>query len=214
MTTITIAFLSNQHDIKYLETTYAKRAGTSKFHFLRDAYRYILQVVRMVMYFNPLKVLMPPALWLLAIGFAKGLVDMVRHPFYFPASTVLLVVSGMLIASLALLSPTSSCDRAPTRSDPGRRMAGTSALRLAVVGPTHPYKGGVAAHTTTLAHELSEAGHDVVLVSWSRLFPELLYPGERAVPVGTPDVPPFPRTVRALSWARPDILGPDRSASA
>jgi len=29
---------------------------------------------------------------------------MVRHPFYFPASTVLLVVSGILIASLALLS--------------------------------------------------------------------------------------------------------------
>ena len=104
VTTITIAFLSNQHDIKYVPTTYAKRSGQSKFHFLRDAYRYILQVVRMVMYFNPLKVLMPPALWLLAIGFAKGLVDMVRHPFYFPASTVLLVVSGMLIASLALLS--------------------------------------------------------------------------------------------------------------
>ena len=83
-------------------------------------------------------------------------------------------------------------------------MAGTSALRLAVVGPTHPYKGGVAAHTTTLARELSEAGHDVVLVSWSRLFPELLYPGEGAVPAGSPDVAPFPRTVRALSWARPD----------
>jgi len=30
---------------------YAKRAGTSKFHFVKDAYRYILQVLRMVMYF-------------------------------------------------------------------------------------------------------------------------------------------------------------------
>ena len=36
--------------------------GTSKFHFTKDAYRYILQVLRMVMYFNPLKVLMPVAL--------------------------------------------------------------------------------------------------------------------------------------------------------
>jgi glycosyltransferase involved in cell wall biosynthesis len=79
-----------------------------------------------------------------------------------------------------------------------------AALRVAVVGPTHPYKGGVAAHTTTLAHELAEAGHDVTLVSWSHLYPSRLYPGEQAVPGGAPDVEPFPRTVRALSWARPD----------
>ena len=104
VTTITIAFLSNQHDIKYVETSYAKRAGVSKFHFVNDAYRYILQVLRMVMYFDPLKVLMPPALWMIVIGLVKAVVDMVRHPFYFPASTVLLIVSGIMIASLALLS--------------------------------------------------------------------------------------------------------------
>jgi glycosyltransferase involved in cell wall biosynthesis len=83
-------------------------------------------------------------------------------------------------------------------------VSGPSALKVAVVGPTHPYKGGVAAHTTTLAHELAEAGHDVTLVSWSHLYPSKLYPGEQAVPGGAADVPPFPRTVRALSWARPD----------
>jgi glycosyltransferase involved in cell wall biosynthesis/SAM-dependent methyltransferase len=80
----------------------------------------------------------------------------------------------------------------------------TAALKVAVVGPTHPFKGGVAAHTTTLAHELADAGHDVTLVSWSHLYPSRLYPGEQAVPAGAPDVEPFPRTVRALSWARPD----------
>jgi glycosyltransferase involved in cell wall biosynthesis len=104
VTTITMAFLANQHDIKYVPTSYAKRAGTSKFHFARDAYRYILQVLRMVVYFDPLKVLLPPALWMLAIGLLKGIVDMARHPFYFPASTVLLVVSSIMIGSLALLA--------------------------------------------------------------------------------------------------------------
>lgn len=83
-------------------------------------------------------------------------------------------------------------------------MSPSAALKVAVVGPTHPYKGGVAAHTTSLAHELAEAGHDVTLVSWSHLYPSKLYPGEQAVPGGAPDVEPFPRTVRALSWARPD----------
>ena len=105
VTTLTIAFLSNQHDIRYVETAYAKRAGTSKFHFVRDAYRYILQVLRMVMYFDPLKVLMPPALWLVIIGFVKAVVDVVRYKsLYFPANTILLIVSGIMIGSLALLS--------------------------------------------------------------------------------------------------------------
>lgn len=79
-----------------------------------------------------------------------------------------------------------------------------AALRVAIVGPSHPDKGGVAAHTTTMAHELAEAGHEVTLVSWSHLYPSFLYPGERAVPGGVADVEPFPRTVRVLSWARPD----------
>ena len=79
-----------------------------------------------------------------------------------------------------------------------------AALRVALVGPTHPFKGGVAAHTTSLAHELADAGHDVTLVSWSHLYPAALYPGEQAVPGGAPDVAPFPRTLRVLSWARPD----------
>ena len=56
----------------YVPIDYAKRAGVSKFRFVSDAYRYILQVLRMVMYFNPLKVLMPVALFLLCLGVLKG----------------------------------------------------------------------------------------------------------------------------------------------
>ena len=105
VTTLTIAFLANQHDIRYVETRYAKRAGKSKFHFLHDAYRYILQVLRMVMYFDPLRVLMPIALWLLAVGFVKSVVDVVRYQApYLANNTVLLVVAGLVIATLALLA--------------------------------------------------------------------------------------------------------------
>ena len=80
VTTITIAFLSNQHEVSYVPIEYAKRSGTSKFRFVRDAYRYILQVLRMVMYFNPLKVLMPLALTLLGVGFLKAIYDVVDTP--------------------------------------------------------------------------------------------------------------------------------------
>ena len=73
-----------------------------------------------------------------------------------------------------------------------------------MVGPTLPYKGGVAAHTTDLAHHLADAGHDTSLVAWRHLYPSLLYPGELSSPRGTPDVRPFAATTRPLSWARPD----------
>jgi glycosyltransferase involved in cell wall biosynthesis len=76
-------------------------------------------------------------------------------------------------------------------------------MKIGIVGPTHPYKGGVASHTTQTAHELRAAGHDVRLVSWSRLYPKVLYPGEQAVPEGGPDLPPFEPTSRPLRWDRP-----------
>lgn len=104
VTTLTMSFLHNQHDVRYVPIDYAKRAGTSKFHFTKDAYRYLLQVVRMVMYFNPLAVLMPLALALLAIAAVKLGYDLVTNPFRVPGSTVLVVVTGVQIAVLALLA--------------------------------------------------------------------------------------------------------------
>jgi glycosyltransferase involved in cell wall biosynthesis len=104
VTTITISFLSNQHDVRYMPIDYAKRAGKSKFRFFRDAYRYILQVLRMVMYFNPLKVLMPLAIALLALGGAKGILDLILHPLRISTNTVLVLASGLIIATLGLLA--------------------------------------------------------------------------------------------------------------
>jgi glycosyltransferase involved in cell wall biosynthesis len=110
VTTITMSFLSNQKPVEYLPIDYAKRAGTSKFHFVRDAYRYILQVLRMVMYFNPIKVLMPLALVLLIGGGLKAAFDVVRYAvvenqwLYVTTNAVLLIVSGLIIGAVALLA--------------------------------------------------------------------------------------------------------------
>jgi polyisoprenyl-phosphate glycosyltransferase len=104
VTTITVAFLANQHELYFLPIEYSKRAGKSKFKFIKDAYRYILQVLRMVMYFNPLKVLMPVALFLLGLGVVKGIYDISAHPFRVALDTVLIFVTGLIIASMALLA--------------------------------------------------------------------------------------------------------------
>jgi polyisoprenyl-phosphate glycosyltransferase len=104
VTTITMSFLSNQHPVDYMPIEYSKRSGHSKFHFVKDAYRYILQVLRMVMYFNPIKVLMPIALTLLGLSLVKGIVDVIRYHFGITTNAVLLFISGLLIFTLALLA--------------------------------------------------------------------------------------------------------------
>jgi hypothetical protein len=58
----------------------------------------------MVMYFNPLKVLMPIALWIMAIGVGKLAYDLIAHPFRITGSTVLALLTGFQIAALALLA--------------------------------------------------------------------------------------------------------------
>lgn len=75
-------------------------------------------------------------------------------------------------------------------------------MKLVLVGPSHPYKGGIAQHTTQLAHELDAAGHEVEIWSWKRQYPARLYPGEQRVS-GPPELPPFPATSEPLSWDRP-----------
>jgi len=104
VTTITLAFLSNGHPIRYVPIDYVKRAGRSKFHPLKDAYNYILQILRMVMYFNPLRVLMPVGLTLLGATFVKGIADLIRHDLRVTGSTVLVGLAAFNIIAIALLA--------------------------------------------------------------------------------------------------------------
>ena len=76
-------------------------------------------------------------------------------------------------------------------------------MRIVVVGPTHPFKGGIAQHTTELARQLSRAGHAVTLVSWAAQYPARLYPGELVVPDGSVEVPLTVPVHRVLNWYDP-----------
>jgi glycosyltransferase involved in cell wall biosynthesis len=86
-------------------------------------------------------------------------------------------------------------------------------VRITLVGPAHPYKGGGARHTTELAHRLAAAGHDVIIESWRAQYPARLYPGQQLLDV--PEGEPYPRIRRRLAWYRPDgwLAGGRRLAS-
>ena len=49
--------------------------------------------------------------------------------------------------------------------------------RFCLIGPTYPYRGGIAHYTTLLAQHLRE-GHEVQLLSFSRQYPAWLFPGK------------------------------------
>lgn len=55
-------------------------------------------------------------------------------------------------------------------------MRDESAWPLAVLGPFHPYRGGISHHTTLLVRSLMQQ-HPVLGLNFSRLYPGLLFPG-------------------------------------
>jgi len=101
VTTITMTFLSNGYSVKYIPIDYAQREGESKFHWWKDTRRYLLQVVRMILSYSPLKVLMPPAIALGLVGAGKLVFDLFDKSFRIGTNTI--VILG-LSASLALLA--------------------------------------------------------------------------------------------------------------
>ena len=104
VTTITLAFLANGLTVEYLPIEYRERAGRSHFHPIKDAYRYILQVVRMITFFEPLRVFGPMALGLLSVGVLKFGYDMFTDPFRIAINTLLLLLGGLILFSLGLLA--------------------------------------------------------------------------------------------------------------
>lgn len=59
-------------------------------------------------------------------------------------------------------------------------------LRIALIGPMSPYRGGIAHYTSQLRSALSQAC-DLVPVSFSRQYPSWLYPGESDIEPGSGD---------------------------
>ena len=50
-------------------------------------------------------------------------------------------------------------------------------MRISIVGPAYPLRGGIAHYVYRLQQELAHRGHDVQVVSFRRLYPRLLFPG-------------------------------------
>jgi len=104
VTTLTMSFLSNGYTVKYMPIDYFPRAGTSKFHWWRDTKRYLMQVVRMSLSYNPLKVFMPIGLTTLTIGIVKLAYDWIDRDFRLAANTLLILLASLQAIAVGLLA--------------------------------------------------------------------------------------------------------------
>jgi len=104
VTTLTMSFLANGYSVKYVPIDYFARAGHSKFRWWSDTRRYLLQIVRMVLLYNPLKVFMPLALTLLAVGSAKLVWDLFDKNFRVGTNTLVVLVAAFAVLMIGLLS--------------------------------------------------------------------------------------------------------------
>ena len=76
VSTLTLSFICNNYNVKYIPIDYYPRKNSkSKFHPIKDTYSYIVTVIRMVSYFQPMKVFLPLSIVLFILGTVKTIID-------------------------------------------------------------------------------------------------------------------------------------------
>ena len=103
VTTMTLAFLTNGYSVKYIPTPYRRRIGQSKFHPIKDTLAYLSTVIRIVLYFRPLKVFLPVSGLMIAAGLLKSMAS-----FYWTGSMqesdIVVLTAGFMTCMLGLLA--------------------------------------------------------------------------------------------------------------
>ncbi|MEY3029202.1 MAG: hypothetical protein RL198_599 [Actinomycetota bacterium] len=75
-------------------------------------------------------------------------------------------------------------------------------MRITLIGPVHPYRGGIASHNARLAVELQGKGHEVIVESWRSQFPKFLRGGARGN-AGEPELKQPSEVMERLTWYNP-----------
>ena len=75
------------------------------------------------------------------------------------------------------------------------------AMKIIIVGPAYPYRGGIATFNERLASELMAEGHEVVIYTFTLQYPSFLFPGKTQF--SSDPAPEGLDIVRALSSVNP-----------
>jgi len=71
VSSLTLIFFFTHCSVKYIPTPYFKRIGFSKFHPIIDTFKAIKTILRLAIYFRPLRVFLPPVFLLIVLWILK-----------------------------------------------------------------------------------------------------------------------------------------------
>ena len=57
-------------------------------------------------------------------------------------------------------------------------------LKIAIIAPAFPFRGGIAHHSNMLTRYLRKSGHNVDIITFTRQYPKILYPGGAQIETG------------------------------
>ncbi len=78
-------------------------------------------------------------------------------------------------------------------------------MKILLVGPSNPYRGGIAMFNERLAQSLVQQGHSVELINFSLQYPSFLFPGATQYTDAAPPAIPMRRMVSSVnpfSWCK------------
>ncbi len=101
--TITLALLTNNRQVKYVPIEYHKRTGRSKIRPIRDTLKFVHLIIRMVMYFNPLRVFLPISLSLFTLSLLALLYRVIRGTGL-ASFSVILFVAGIQVLTVGMIA--------------------------------------------------------------------------------------------------------------
>ncbi|MGD2206534.1 MAG: glycosyltransferase family 2 protein [Anaerolineae bacterium] len=103
-TTLTLALLTNDYTVRHVPISYHKRVGRSKINPIRDTVNILGLIVRTVMYFAPLRVLLPISAALLLLAAAVLIVSLLFTPKVMDVTVVVITMTALQIAVVALVA--------------------------------------------------------------------------------------------------------------
>jgi glycosyltransferase involved in cell wall biosynthesis len=105
-TSISLSFLCNGLSVDYVPIDYRRRVGKSKIR-AHHLYDFIIVILRVIVFFNPLKVFVPVAGSLFVIGVAKIIYD-VFNGTNLSETAILCILGSIIIGSVGLLADQNS----------------------------------------------------------------------------------------------------------
>ncbi len=103
-TTITVCSIASDRSVKYLPIDYYPRKGSSKIHPITDTYNFFIIILRTVLYFKPLKILMPIGLGLIFLSAAIAIFSGLFLEKILDTTAAIIFMSGVQVFILALVA--------------------------------------------------------------------------------------------------------------